>query len=100
MYWRFITKLDRIVSYGIGAVLFFIAAIYFWIAWSWVIYFAAVLFILGGALSFVPQNKRTLLIVRDLLIITAALIVNNVLLGLIACVISVLKLLISETQSQ
>lgn len=100
MYWRFITKLDRIVSYGIGAVLFFIAAIYFWIAWSWVIYFAAVLFILGGALSFVPQNKRTLLIVRDLLIITAALIVNNVLLGLIVCVISVLKLLISETQSQ
>ena len=100
MSWRFITKLDRIISYGIGTVLFLIAVIYLWIAWSWSIYLAATMFALGGALSFVPQNKRTLLIVRDLLIITAALIVNNVLLGLIVCVISVLKLLISETQSQ
>jgi hypothetical protein len=92
--------LDRIISYGIGTVLFLIAAIYLWIAWSWSIYLAAAMFASGGALSFVPQNKRTLLIVRDLLIITASLIVNNVLLGLIIAASSIFKLLILDSKSQ
>jgi len=100
MSWRFITKLDRIISYGIGTVLFLIAVIYLWIAWSWSIYLAATMFACGGALSFVPQNKRTLLIARDLLIITASLIVNNVLLGLIIAASSVFKLLILDSKSQ
>ncbi len=97
---KLINNLNRIVSYGIGMVLLFLSILYFK-AWQILqigdtALIAVVLFALGGALSFVPENKRTLLTIRDVLIIFASLIVNNVLLCLIICVTSMVRIFISD----
>lgn len=103
MNWRFITKLNRITSYGIGAVLFLLSAFHFYIWFvlemGYVNAIAALLFLVAGILSFAPENKRTLSIIRDILIAFASLIVNNVLLGLIICVTSIIRVLISDPPS-
>ena len=103
MNWRFITKLNRITSYGIGAVLFLLSAFHFYI---WFVFemgyvnaIAALLFLAAGILSFISQKQRTLLIARDVLIISASLIINNVLLGFIICVTSIIRVLISDPPS-
>jgi hypothetical protein len=101
--WRFINRLNRIISYGIGAVLFLLAAIYFYF---WYVLqmenlygFVSLLFMAASIISFFPEKQRTLLILRDVLIACASLILNNVLLGLIICTASIIRVLVWDPPS-